>query len=188
MSKKDSLCPKINDFVRIDNPEMFVRCGYPIGIQDVRELIRKNNMSDITDLINKVIGQNDCDILPRLLRSDGVRETSIRKIIDVLAYEKLRNDGFGGRERTIHTLYDENQKGKIYQVIGTKRCVTGTYVPPSGGYEYYSGEYEYEPAYLMNDKSHRILILSIEQPNPTYFADLREIYSIEDCHVSKVEK
>jgi len=48
--RKRKLDPKIirvDDYVRIDNPEMFVRCGYPLSLNDM--------CKEVEDIFGKVI-------------------------------------------------------------------------------------------------------------------------------------
>jgi hypothetical protein len=68
-------------------------------------------------------------------------------------------------------------------------CWTGTRQPASGGYSYYSDDYDYDPPYLSDAKSHRILKLS----DCRAYTDVWEIVGkadnlmIEDCWVEKVK-
>lgn len=176
--------PMIGDSVIINTPSMFVRCGYPMTISEVKEDIGSNNLSEIENFINDIIGNQEIDIMSSRFK---IRKRSIQEIISALAYEKMRFNGFGGKTRAIYTKDVEDLRGKVAKVIGTKMCVTGDYVPSSGGYGYYSGEYDYEPAYLMNQKRHRILILDCI-PNIVHscFLMIHSDSMIEDCHVTKV--
>lgn len=183
--KERLMRPKIGDSVRINTPSMFVRCGYPMTISEVKEDIESNNLAEIEDFINDIIGNKEIDIMSSRFK---IRKRSIQEIVSALAYEKMRFNGFGGRTRSIYTEDVENLRGKVAKVIGTKMCVTGDYVHGYGGYDYYSGGYEYEPAYLMNQKHHRILIL--DYIPAIVHGCFQNIYSgsmIEDCHVTKVE-
>jgi len=39
--------PRINDRVRIDNPLFFVRCGYPLTLDEVKNQIKKDYCLEI---------------------------------------------------------------------------------------------------------------------------------------------
>jgi len=194
---KDKNRIKIGDYVRIDTPEMFVRCGYPFGIEDMRKEIKDNHLSDIEKFILSIVYDKDdrakdfyAGIQYKISSVKDDCSDSANAIINILAYKMLRHRNFGGRERAIHTKTIEEHKGKICQVTGTKMCVTGKYVAGSGYQDSWSGEYEYEPAYLENQKSHRLLALSIsmspESPEGTIFIQGHECM-IEECHVTKIE-
>jgi hypothetical protein len=194
MNEKNRI--KIGDYVRIDNPEMFVRCGYPLGIEDMRKEIKDNHLSDIEKFIISIVC--DKDDRAKEFYSDGIKcliqtdkadcSDSANAIIDILAYRMLRHRNFGGRERAIHTKTIEAHKWKICQVTGTKMCVTGNYVAGSKCYDNWNGGYEYEPPYLLNQKSHRLLALSI----PACIGETKFIQGhecmIEECHVTKIDR
>jgi hypothetical protein len=183
---------KIGDYVRIDNPEMFVRCGYPLSIEDVGKEIKDNHFIDIEKFIISIIHGEDKVKnfnLTDVLNKDAYlnKSKSSQAIINILSYEMLKHRNFGGRERSIHTQTVEENKGKICQVTGAKMCVTGNYVSGSGSRDYWSGEYEYEPPYLENQKSHRILsvYIPIDKVVPYGFS---YDHRIEECHVTKVDR
>jgi len=189
---KDKNRIKIGDYVRIDNPEMFVRCGYPLSLEDVRKEIKDKHFIDIEKFIISIVhGKEkveDFNLTNILFDKDAYlnKAKSSQAIINILAYEILRQRNFGGRERKIHTKTVEENRGKIFQVTGTKMCVTGNYVAGSGSQNYYSGEYDYEPPYLENQKSHRILLVYI--PNRIIPYGFTDDNTIEECHVTKVER
>jgi len=56
---KDKNRIKIGDYVRIDNPEMFVRCGYPLSIEDMRKEIVDNRFVDIEKFIISIVHGED---------------------------------------------------------------------------------------------------------------------------------
>jgi hypothetical protein len=193
-SMKDKSRIKIGDYVRIDNPEMFVRCGYPLSIQDMRKEIKDNHFIDIEKFIISIVHGEDKVKDFNLTNVVSHKDTYLNKsktsqaIIDLLAYEMLRHRNFGGRERSIHTKIVEENRGKIVQVNGTKMCVTGNYVAGSGSMDYWSGEYDYEPPYLENQKSHRILSVYIPMDKIIPYGEFVEETMIEECHVTKVSR
>jgi hypothetical protein len=189
---KDPNRPMKGDWVRIDNPEMFVRCGYPFSKEDMRKEIEREHLIDIEDFIDRIgWGKPEKEMsLSRKFNPNQGLDRSTRKIIDILAYERLKAKGFGGRERQIHTEYAPDMKGKIFKILDTKCCMTGKYFAPSGGYDPWSGGYDYEPGGLLNQKCHRILRLDEEaygQPCVHFFSKFNEYgYRIEDIHVTKI--
>jgi hypothetical protein len=199
MSKRDPNRPMKGDWVRIDNPQMFVRCGYPISIAEVREQVEKDHQKEIEDFIDRIArGKPEEDIedigtwkLRTRIKQNDIPSKSTRKIIEALAYERLKAQGFGGKERTVHTDPAPDMKGKIFQIERTKCCMTGKYYAPSGGYDSWSGEYDYEPGGLMNQKCHRILCLRDEAYGEAWihYHDPYNYqgYRIEDIHVTKIE-
>ena len=182
------------DWVRIDNPEMFVRCGYPLSIAVVREQVQKEYGQEIEDFIDRVaFGKhaNDNLLVPyhTVFKQGDRLSRSTRQIIDALAYERIKVQEFGGKERKIYTEYAEAMKGKIFKIIGAKTCMTGHYVAPSGGYDGWTGECDYYPGYLDGQKCHRILHLDDEaygEPCIHFLRDYSVGYRIEDIHVTKI--
>ena len=186
--RNDPLYVKIGDWVRINNPQMFVRCGYPLSFEDVLQDIIKNHLNEIKDFIEKTVLSSK-NYNPN--RKEELRKSSIRKIANTLAYEKLRAEKFGGNKRTIHVKVDESMRDKIYQVKSTRCVMTGNYIPCSGWN--YNGCDEYEHPYLGDQKCHRILTLGdapygkdgLRLEGEFYLRDYKE-NAIEDCHVTKV--
>jgi hypothetical protein len=145
------------DVVKIINPEFFLRCGYPLSLKDGIKLI----MEDEKD---KECFENLCNrfgIIGRSLDSlDGIRlPRDYYKMLDILAYWKVRQKGFGGRERKIYTRRVEEAKGHEFEVRSKKMVVTGNYVHGREDREWESGHIEYEPPYLADMESHMILYL-----------------------------
>lgn len=68
----------------------------------------------------------------------------------------VRHRNFGGKSRQIYTEIGEllNRTAEVY---GRRVVKTGTYYGPSGGYDSYSGEYDYEPGGLTDRKTHVLL-------------------------------
>jgi len=193
---KDKNRIKIGDYVRIDNPEMFVRCGYPLSIEDMRKEIVDNRFVDIENFIISIVhGEdrlNDFNFTNPYFDKNSYLNNSesatTRTIINALAYELLRHRNFGGSERSIHTKAVEDNKGKIFQVTGTKMCVTGNYIHGSKCYDNWNGGYEYEPPYLENQKSHRILSVYVSTGKIEPYGLTQGSESmIEERHVTKID-
>jgi hypothetical protein len=73
------------------------------------------------------------------------------KIADALAYNYAYYNNFGGRERKLYTYSQPELKGVFCKVYYVKFVKTGLYNPSTGSHE------DYEPAYLSNVETHKIL-------------------------------
>jgi len=140
------------DVVKIIVPEFFIRCGYPKDIKEEAETVKKEFKNDLI----KMMGLKD--VLDWSHRSDSAKY--LDKVCREIAYARLKMGGFGGKDRTIHTETIEDLKGKEFTVTGIKFCKTGVYFPPTGGYNSYDGDWDYDPGYLANEITHKILTLS----------------------------
>ena len=145
---------RADDRVVVITPDFFVRCGYPKTIEDCKKEIREVYTEDINELMKKVGLHGSCDSV-----FSNCDSYTIDKIVSALAYAKLKKDKFGGCSREIYTQRIEEHTGKEYLVSKIKHVQTGTY---EAGY--WSGmgyEPEYEPAYLSDQKTYKILTLGI---------------------------
>jgi len=122
-------------------------------------------MAEIEDFINKITGSNNIGIFSH----SKIRLRSINEILSAVAYERMRVNGFGGTKRSIYTELVDTLNGKVAQVFATKMCVTGDYIHGGGGSGY---DDDYEPAYLMNQKHHRILILDYIYEKEGFFSHM----------------
>jgi len=168
--KKRKLDPKIirvGDIVRIDKPEEFIRCGYPLCIKDMKkeidELYREEILKGVQKLIEMVKDSDRKSI--KIIGLVGTQKTNSReevvyqKILRELAVVRLMDKKFGGNERKIFTEENKSLKNTIAEVVDIKIHRTGNRVSSSsGGYDY-NGYYDYEPPYLESMKTHKILVL-----------------------------
>jgi hypothetical protein len=153
---------RVGDYIRIINPELFVRCGYPLTIKVQQEDIEKQFGDDIRLLINKV----------GLQYTSFAENKTFNEISQSLAYYMVKQKKFGGNERKIYTKTCEELIENVYKVINIKIVKTGIYCV--GGYSGYEGQ-EWEPASLENPKTHKILELDM----------FHEFPFIEDKNVKK---
>jgi hypothetical protein len=156
---------KVGDSVKIINPEIFIRCGYPWSKKYVEEnIITPEERQKIANLLGYEFVE--------LVGDRAWKSYSI--ILGALAYNKLRANNFGGRERSIYTENRTELKDKIFKVSGKKTVKTGKYVSGS------CYEDDYEPAYLECEKTH--VILSV------YDDDfICSDFQIEEKNVEKVD-
>ena len=152
-SKKSDKIIRVGDRVRVINPEIFVRCGYPMD----KEFAKNNLISpeDKVKLRNLLagFGFQFSQPLSYGYSSDPRFEAIEEKIIDQIAFGILIRRGFGGPERKIITKRDEFRLNKVYEVSSKRYVKTGNRVS-----ETVYGD-EYEPAHLSNEKTHTVLSL-----------------------------
>lgn len=135
--------------VRIARPVFFLRCGYPLSVKDETQRVIEEKTTAIADFMRSV-GVSD---------SIGDMEKSIRRIAGEIAFHLCKQSKFGGSERTIHTKELPEESGKICSIHSIRFVKTGIREP---GHQYggYDG-WEYEPPYLSNAKTHRIIETSL---------------------------
>jgi len=164
MSKKDPRIIRVDDEVRIIRPEFFVRCGYSMTFEQACKEVMKKHGESIREFIES-IGIITLENLDYYSNVGNVGYTQ-DKIVAAFAYDHLRNKGFDGKERKIYTIYNENYVRKnngVFKVTKIKYVKTGVYRPGNYVNDYYEG-YDYSPAYLSNEKTHKILQLEYDWP------------------------
>jgi hypothetical protein len=151
-TRERKLNPRIireGDRVRIVNPLLFIRCGYPMCLPEETERINKTYRKDILDLLNKVEATRP--------NSSGNKayswrlDETIKKIAQSLAYMRLHSKYFGGAERKIFTVEAPSMAGYEFTVHNIMFVKTGTHFGPSGDAE------DYEPGGLWQAKTHKIV-------------------------------
>jgi len=162
------------DVVRIVNPEFFIRCGYPLSLKDGIKMIMEDEkgLKALCDAVDVILRDDDKDVrdsksptgfinmFNSRAFSFGHTSRNFRNIVKILAYYKIRSKNFGGRERRILTKKIEGAKGHDFKVLSKKMVVTGNYIPGSRAGSTPYGDYEAEPPYLDDQKSHMILYLN----------------------------
>lgn len=181
---KELVC-RIHDEVVIVNPLVVRRIGYPLSLTEGREHVEKLYGNEIASIFRRVTGRvpdqfDERNTLGPLFGNSP----SYDNILKEFAYAYIRAKSFGGPERTIHTELVEKLRGIRCRVSGKRMVKTGTYRPAAGGQDYW-GDYEYEPAYLKNEKTHVLLELS-----PINLEDLIALgqyltFEIEECNVKR---
>lgn len=166
----------IGEIVKVTNPLVFVRCGYPLGISDGIEAVKKEHNTALLDLMSKISGHG-----PRLFSvPDYLHHEPFKgytKIVKELAFLWLRRKQFGGCQRTIHTRKVESviSRGGLYKIKTIRFVKTGTR---------YEGGGEDRP-YLDVKGTHRII--GLVPVNTSFWVDSLEWFEIEDKHIEKVE-
>jgi hypothetical protein len=165
------------DKVRIINPEVFVRCGYPWDKKYVIDNIITNEQKKqvaklIMDCGLNFFGSVSSQLWPQITRYNSCYE----KLLDELAYYILITRGFGGRERKIITRRAPEYQGKTGTVWNRRVYRTGTYCPGGGS------EDDYCPTELINQKSHVVFNMDIYQEGDL----LGDQIWIENIHLQKI--
>lgn len=154
--KKQSF--KKGDKVRVINPQIFVRCGYPETVESAgekmeewfKETYGKSLKSHLLEFF-PFLGDPLIDEYKIILKESSF---DFNKIKESFYRAYLKNKlNFGGRERKVYTKYEPQLEGAICKIISEKPMIkkTGIYQHASGGYGL--GE-DYEPAWLSNVKTH----------------------------------
>ena len=150
MSKRKNII-RVGDNVKIVNPEIVIRWGYPLTKQIVKDTIITQEQKDSIYTMMTKFGYVP---VPQLFDGSNTEADYIyEKLLDTMAYHLISKHGFGGKDRRLFVENKESLRNKSGQVIERKVVKTGTYHTGGGGYDYW-GEYDYEPSYLENEKSH----------------------------------
>jgi len=157
-----------DDKVKIINPSVFLRCGYPLNRQMVKDKMTAEQKELIATMVRK-FGPNDFE---------SVNE----KVLDVMSGVILENERWGGRERSIHTELRPYLINTIGWVRSKRTVKTGSYRSGGVSRDYYSGYDDYDPPYLENEKTHIILSINVNTETGLF----GETIEIEQCHVKKV--
>lgn len=188
--KKKKQVFKINDIVRIKNPEFVIRVGYPWDKEYVK---------------NSILTAEDKERVAKLMLSVGIApprfglewedDKCYRTIIDELSYHILKARGFGGNTRSLHVILKEKFRNKLAKVYKKRVVKTGTYTP--GGNYRTAEDYEYDPPFLSMEKSHVLLNLDIFKDDEMWsmysyveenIPNFRFGFEIDDINVELVEK
>ena len=161
MKKKDPKIIRIGDTVKIIEPRFFVRCGYPLSVEEAALYIQEKHEIQVNSFLEDL----------------GLRDfVNHGEIYRALGYAHCKSRGFGGNNREIYDMKLDELKNLKYEVMSTFFVKTGIYVPASGGYNY-DGGYDVDYAYLKNEKTHKILQIYCVGRGPKM---------IEACHVEKI--
>lgn len=132
------------DLVEIVLPWTVERVGYPKKVSDYLEEANEK----YHDQINYICNGHD--------HHDRLRN----KIVKEIAYSLAKGDHFGGKTRSLHIKEYPEMLGHRSHVSHLRTVNTGIYYPPSGGYDSYYGEYDWEPGGLYDMKQHRLATIN----------------------------
>jgi hypothetical protein len=183
---------RTGDIVRIINPEFFIRCGYNLCLKDLIDKFEKERMDEIENFIDVFLGdeKGKNELIKLGIRKTNPKEFSRtgKEIAKALAYAYMIKHSFGGKERKIFTERKEEYINTDFMVCDIRYHKTGIYFPPSGGYDSYFNEYDYESGGLKNEKTHKILELFPVYNNPKFVSVLSPTFKIESIHVEKINE
>ena len=139
-----------DDYIRIKNPIIVERVGYPLNIQKVKDehfsIEEKQKIEEFLRFF-KVTSSDIFEVKPEKTRLS---------IVHALAMNKIQQLRWGGNARSLHLITDESLRDKEVYVVEKKMVKTGIRFAPSGYYDY-DGEYNFEPGGLDNMKTHVLL-------------------------------
>lgn len=178
--KTKKIVYRVGDIVRIKNPLVVERVGYPWNKEYVIQNIITNDQKKMLDNLIRSIGLSESSYF-------GVStyyDFAYNKILDELSYWALKNKGFGGSTRSLFTKSVDEYNGKLASINSKRVVKTGNY---SHGRSDWEGDYT--PAYLSNEKSHVLLDLMVftDEDKWSYIRTLKTI-EIEECNVELHEK
>jgi hypothetical protein len=166
------------DIVKVVNPLIFIRCGYPHTLAEETKIVIEDFGSKITDLFRECGGPVD------------ERFRQFKRVASEIAHARLKSKGFGGRKRQVYTKEDLSIAGREFVVVEKKVVKTGIYYSPSG-----SGE-DWEPGGLDNCETH--VIVKIADPDSvirchdgslvTHSFSVGKSFWIESTSIVKAEK
>jgi len=188
--KLDPNIIRVGDKVKIITPEMFVRCGYPLCVRDMAEEVEKIFGDRIRDLMYSV-GFDEFKKYEEIIRIKPANKENrnYNKIVMELARIRLSKKKFGGDKRSVHTKFVEEMKGKELFVKDTQIVKGGIYNKGWSSTDYWSGEVDYMPNYLSDQKTHKILTVSDYKDEILPYGYRYEDYDrIEAIHVEKIQE
>jgi hypothetical protein len=176
MRERDKKVIHVDDYVFVNNPLLFIRCGYPLTLKTALDDINKYD-EQIYDFLNGIMGvENPLDPTLQQLE-ERVYETAVDKVRYAIAYQVLKEKQFGGKKRSVYTKKDDKFHGSIGKVVSIKYVNSGTYNHGSV-YNHWEEDYYYSGPYLSDQKTHKIL--------DVWFEDMGECIKIESIHVDKL--
>jgi hypothetical protein len=175
--KLDPSIIRLNDNVRIIIPEYFVRCGYPLTKEIVKDTIITKEQKQAIWKMMESFGEysTNVELIDEMtVKLSGDGDNTFNDILDKMASVIIRQQGWGGKERKIYTKRDEKLMGLDAHIYSKKVVKTGIY---HHGYTSGWEEPEYEPAYLDDEISHVIYETNLYNPDdmlkPHYWFERR---------------
>lgn len=194
MKKAKKFVYHVGDIVKVVHPLVVKRVGYPWNKKHIKEkVITKKQKKALWACLDRFGLMSEPAIRPLMFidRNEGLFD----KLLDEIAYELGRKNGWGGTKRKVFCEAMEELRGKECRIVG-KRCVqSGTYNHGcSGRGGYYDDEWDYDPPHLSDVKAHVLLKLDIF-PHKDIWAhpvvhsgEFPEYPEIEEVNVELVKK
>jgi len=182
MSKRKDVIRE-GDRVRIIKPDMYIRCGYPLTIQMVKDQFITAEHKEAIRTMLRAFGVSPTVTNPFAL--DPNRDEKVEsKILFEMARVILRQKQWGGHKREVYTEYQPaflNATGRVANKFIVK---SGEYESGSKSYDDYYGGYEYELPQLLNSKTHVILEVYSDGDNEKVLCGYK--MQVERCNVEKI--
>ena len=202
--------PKLNlsvfrpgDLFLVKEPVLVRRVGYPLGRAEAEQHVTATLEPEIKALFARLGTEIDRETTAEDMKAAGIihfdkaaREVSysdMKQAVSGLASHWLKLKHFGGNTRSLHTYREESLKPDTEcQVISRKTVKTGTRYGPSGGQDYWTGEWDYEPGGLENEQTHvllqfhprcaldELIISRLEQEDPYLWIEARHCIKTYD--------
>lgn len=201
MSKRKDII-RVGDRVKIVVPDVVVRVGYPLTKADMMKRQTPEQLQAIRDMFKSFNVRLKMDSISALGLGEADRdmERLYEKIRYAMAGEMLAQAGWGGKQRRIHTYTLKAIKGLLATVDARRVVKTGDYNRGCSSQDYW-GEYDYDPAYLSNEKSHVLYKLYVDgygswwnfsREDGTFFSDITgndnyKDIEIEACNLVKID-
>jgi len=131
---------RVGDRVRVVNPVVVVRVGYPKCLADYEKEVREKLGFQLTQLLLAAgVPEHELD-----------SSRSGRKILSELAYCLGNKDRWGGRLRSLHTVEVPELRVQDFTVLEMRTAFTGVHESGSGQWD------DYSPPCLGHAKAHRL--------------------------------
>jgi len=180
---KDNII-RVNDIIKIINPTIFIRCGYPLELKKVTEMIGIEFYDTIKKFVQEVV-KYDKPILKIKFTNP---EKEFEDISRCLAYRYIRRHNFGGNKKVFYTLYVPELEDCFCMVEKIRMIRTGQYRPDCSSGPSQDGEYDYEPACLIEPQYHKILTVWNKDSCKLQLYPKDIIHNIFQIEAKRVEK
>lgn len=170
---------RVGDEVRVVTLTVVTRVGYPKCLADYLPEAERLFLPALQPVLDQVL-------LKKFIYGEwDPKSQSYKRVMFEFAHMLAKKDGFGGDERTLHTVECPELKDAMCYVEEVKTRYTGTRVPPSYSHDSYYGEDAYEPGGLAHSKCHRLVrVLVMNQLRPVIVPNTYGIW----LQVKDVEK
>jgi hypothetical protein len=148
---------RIGSQVKIVYPITVARWGYNLTKQIVKDTLITDEQKEAIHTMMAAFGSRPpapISMTFGLETKTAGKDKVYERILDLMAWKVLQREGFGGDERKLFRLGKESLRGKIGNGVDRKVVKTGKYFASWSGYDSYSGEYDYEPGGLADEKTH----------------------------------
>lgn len=150
---------RVDDLVKVVNPEIVVRVGYPMSKEMALEEVNKLHRKQLHAFLAELGYVQKCSDFKGLLMETEKYGGVLDKIMRELAYVHLHKQGFGGRTRSVHTSTEERLRDQTYKVVNIRYTRVGEYYAPYSSAGSFWEEPEWEPGGLDKAKTVKILQL-----------------------------